>query len=69
MAQTSNPNRPTYNVYAVEGDSQSAFWSRIGAAWKHDDGDGFTITLACVPINGRLIVRKPRPHAERQGGQ
>jgi hypothetical protein len=39
-----------------EGD-KSAIWARIGAAWPHNDGKGFNITLTALPIDGRLSVR------------
>lgn len=53
-------NRPTYGVYQVEegkGD-RKGFWTKVGAAWPHDKGDGFSIKLTCLPLDGRLVVRK-----------
>ena len=50
---------PTHIVYQVldrEGD-KSAIWTRIGAAWPHNDGKGFNITLTALPVDGRLSVR------------
>jgi hypothetical protein len=52
-------NRPSHDVFVVEGDS--AFWSRIGAAWKHDDGKGFNVNLTALPLNGKLVIREPKP--------
>lgn len=57
---TIQSNRPAYGVYQVEegkGD-RKGFWTKIGAAWKHERGDGFSIQLTALPIDGRLIVRK-----------
>ncbi|MCF2525401.1 hypothetical protein [Bradyrhizobium sp. G127] len=51
-------------VYVVEGEGESAFWTKIGAAWRHDDGKGFNINLTCMPLNGRLVVREPKADAE-----
>lgn len=59
-------NRPTHGVYTVEGEGKKAFWTRIGAAWQHEDGEGFTINLGCVPLNGRLVVRKPKADETRE---
>ncbi|WP_281434764.1 hypothetical protein [Rhizobium sp. ZX09] len=30
----------------------------MGAAWPHEKGDGFSIKLTCLPLDGRLVVRK-----------
>lgn len=51
-------------VYVVEGEGESAFWTKIGAAWRHEDGKGFNISLTCLPLNGRLVVREPKADAE-----
>ena len=64
---TQDKRKPTHAVYAVEGDGDKARWTKIGAAWGHHDGDGFNISLDCLPLNGRLVVRKPKPDAQRDG--
>jgi hypothetical protein len=56
-----------YAVYVVEGEGDAAFWTKIGAAWAHEDGDGFNISLTAVPLNGRLVVRKPK--ADKEAGR
>ncbi|NMG39764.1 hypothetical protein GRZ55_10970 [Chelativorans sp. ZYF759] len=48
---------PTHGVFVVEGDGKDAFWTRIGGAWAHRDGQGFNLTLAALPLSGRLVVR------------
>jgi hypothetical protein len=65
MKQQEPSNRPSHGVYVVEGEGKKAFWTKIGAAWQHDDGDGFNITLTAIPLNGRLVIRKQK--AEREG--
>lgn len=60
MKQQQN-NRPTYAVYVVEGEGESAFWTKIGAAWPQKDENGFSITLTALPVNNRLVLRKPKP--------
>lgn len=55
---------PTHGIFVVEGDGDAAFWTRIGAAWAHQDGNGFNLSLAAVPLSGRLVVR-----ANKEGGQ
>ncbi len=54
-------NSPSHFVYLVldrEGD-KSAIWTRIGAAWPHQDGKGFNLQLSAVPLDGRLTLRVP----------
>ena len=53
-----------HSVYVVEGEGESAFWTKIGAAWRHEDGKGFNISLTCMPLNGRLVVREPKADGE-----
>jgi hypothetical protein len=57
-------NRPTHAVFSVEGEGDNAFWTKIGAAWAHEDGKGFSITLSCLPVNGRLTLREPKQDEE-----
>lgn len=57
--------KPDMAVYHVtergEGDSKKAFWTKIGAAWSHGDGEGFNIVLDLVPIaTGRMVIRAPK---------
>ncbi|NOJ43906.1 hypothetical protein [Bradyrhizobium australiense] len=46
----------------IEGEGDKAYWTKIGAAWRHDDGKGFNISLRCLPLNGQLIVRELGAH-------
>ncbi|MBZ9960629.1 hypothetical protein [Mesorhizobium sp. BR1-1-14] len=48
---------PTHGVFAVEGDGDDAHWTRIGAAWAHQDGQGINLSVAAMPLSGRLVVR------------
>ena len=55
---------PTYlNVFTVEeyesnGKTQKK-WTKIGAAFSHKEGLGFSIELRAFPIDGRLVVLPP----------
>jgi hypothetical protein len=53
-------NQTPNAVYVVEGEGDDAFWTKVGAAWPHQDGKGFNITLSALPLNGRLVVREPK---------
>ncbi len=44
----------------VEGEGDKTFWTKIGAAWAHQDGKDFNIQLSCLPVNGRLVLRDPK---------
>lgn len=59
-------SRP-YAVYVVEGEGEAAYWTRIGSAWPHQSGDGFNVQLNALPLNGRLVVRKPK--ADKEAGR
>ena len=62
-------NRPTHVVYVVEGEGDSAFWTKVGAAWRHEDGDGFNVTLSVLPLNGRLVVRTAKVDPKKEAGR
>lgn len=65
--QTQTPSTPAFNAYVVRGEGDEAFWNRIGAAWHHRDGKGLSITLAAMPVGGRIVLRAPRVDAEASG--
>ncbi len=63
-APTPAPAASTYlNVFTVEeyesnGKTQKK-WTRIGAAFPHKEGPGFSIELKAFPVDGRLVVLPP----------
>jgi hypothetical protein len=62
-AMTRQPaKRPTHRVYAVtERGEAKAFWTAIGAAWPHRDGQGYNVELSCIPhANARIVIRMAR---------
>ena len=49
---------PTHIAYQVrDRDGQKGFWTRIGSAWPHADGNGFNIQIEVVPLDGRITLR------------
>ncbi|MBC7816371.1 MAG: hypothetical protein IAG10_05710 [Planctomycetaceae bacterium] len=49
---------PTHVAYQVrDREGKKGFWTRIGSAWAHTDGQGFNIQLECVPLDGRITLR------------
>jgi hypothetical protein len=49
------PSHVAYQVRDREG--SKGFWTRIGAAWSHGDGQGFNVQLESVPLDGRITLR------------
>ncbi|EMS96068.1 hypothetical protein H009_19507 [Agrobacterium tumefaciens str. Cherry 2E-2-2] len=58
---------PTHHVFVVDGEGTNAFWTKIGAAWRHADGKGFNMTLNAIPLDGRVVVRSVKAAEERTG--
>lgn len=61
--------RPSHAVYLVEGEGESAFWTKLGAAWPHQNGEGFNIQLSAIPLSGRLVILKAKPQEQREGAK
>ena len=65
MSQTEK-KIPAFIAYHVP-DRENATWTRIGAAGKHKDGDGFTLDLELMPLaTGRIVLRTFVPKQELQ---
>lgn len=52
--------KPAFIAYAVTGEGKQAFWTRIGSAWTHQNGEGFNIELNALPVNGRIVLMLPK---------
>lgn len=65
--------KPLYNAFAVEtferDGKDETRWCQIGAAWKHKKGDGFTIQLQALPINGSIVLRAPKEEKDPKENQ
>ncbi len=60
MSNSNQPasKKPTHVAYHVrEGQGDKSYWTRIGAAWPHSDGQGFNVQLEVVPLDGRVSLR------------
>lgn len=54
----STSKAPTHIAYQVKDrEGTKGFWTRIGAAWAHGDGQGFNIQIESVPLDGRITLR------------
>lgn len=62
--------QPTYQAFAVQKrEGQDPFWINIGAAFAHQDGKGFNVMLAALPVDGKVVLRVPRDDKEDQPQQ
>jgi hypothetical protein len=52
-------NAPDYLAWHVTSKGEKSFWNKVGAAWSHKDGKGYTLQLETCPINGRIVLRAP----------
>ncbi len=72
MANQQTTNRkPTHDICHVRGEGKNAFWTKIGAAWIHEDGQGLNLSLDFIPTgnDGRLVIRIRKDKAELTQGE
>lgn len=64
-------NRPGYRVFAVteaKREGGKDYWQDIGAAWAHNDGQGFNVVLNFLPLQGQnIVIRVNAPREDEQG--
>jgi hypothetical protein len=53
MIKTETSKRPTHRVYA---NGEKSYWTEIGAASSHQDGEGFNVKLDYLPLNGAFLI-------------
>lgn len=53
--------QPAFIAYHIrDGKDKDAFWTKIGAAWAHADGDGYNLVIEMMPLDGRIALRVPK---------
>ena len=57
-----------YIAYTIEKVGKRNYWTRIGVGWFHRNGEGFTVKLSALPLNGEIVFRKPQA-ADQQADQ
>lgn len=57
--ESKSKRKPTHAVYHVRGEGEKAYWTKIGAAWLHDDKEGLNVSLDYIPLAdaGCLVIR------------
>lgn len=59
--QNRQANPPALIAWHVAERDEKSYWTRIGAAWDHEDARGLTLDLDLVPVGGgRIVLREPR---------
>lgn len=55
-------NKPVYIAYTVQGrEGKKPFWTQVGAAFAHKNGEGFTLLLADnIAVSGKLVLMPPK---------
>jgi hypothetical protein len=65
----SAPATTHFNVFTVEeyesNGKAGKRWTKIGAAFPHKEGPGFSIELSAIPLDGRLVVLPPDGNDDR----
>jgi len=54
--------RPDYRVSTVINDTEGGKdrWTNVGVAFKNES-DTITVLVDALPVNGKLILHKPKP--------
>lgn len=67
------PNPPALVAWHVSerGNRGRKFWTRLGAAWGHKEGEGLTLFLDAIPVgfDGRIVLLPPKADEDGQGGE
>jgi len=49
----------------MQGEEKKTNWTRVGAAFKTADGEGFNIELTPnLAVSGRLVIREYKPKTD-----
>ena len=68
--KTKTSKKPAFTAYYVP-DRENAFWTKVGAAWKHEDGKGYSLKLELMPLgnDGRLVLREYEEKRDEETGE
>lgn len=63
MSNTEN-KKPSHYVYTVRAGTSAGndYWTKVGVAFAHNDGKGFSLMLEALPLDGKLTIRTPEPN-------
>ncbi|PHR60979.1 MAG: hypothetical protein COA43_04870 [Robiginitomaculum sp.] len=63
--------KPTkaFDAFAIRNDKNGkGHFYKIGAAFAHKDGQGYSVDMVAAPSNGRLTLRTPKERLEANRG-
>lgn len=55
---TTQTQKPTHQVYIVNGEGRKATWTRVGVCWPHKDAKGFSVSTDAIPLPVRFVIRE-----------
>lgn len=68
--RTREASPPALIAFHVAERNGKAYWTRIGAAWDHEDAKGLTLQLDLVPVkDGRIVLREQAAGEENGEGE
>lgn len=58
--------QPTLIAYSVKelGKGKPSIWTKIGAAFAHEKGQGLTVQLDALPLSDRIVLREPKKDSD-----
>ena len=57
--------KPALEPFTVrEGSKGKSYFTRVGAAWPTKNGNGVTLYLDALPVDGKLILMPPKAKQE-----
>jgi len=62
--------QPPYMLgYTVKAASRGrkSYWSKVGIACAHKDGQGYNVQMDALPVDGKLVLRAVSDEHEDQG--
>lgn len=58
----------TTSEYEQNGEKKTR-WTKIGVGFPLKNGEGFSILLDALPVNGKLVMMPPREREDGDKGQ
>ena len=67
MSERSEKKMPSFEAFhAKNGPDDKSYFNRVGAAFPHKDGEGHTVVLDSMPVDGRIVLRTPKERLEEE---
>ena len=70
MSDEIHSKKPLQRAYSITEDKNGKeYWNPVGFATPHKDGQGATVKLHSVPVNGEVVLRDLRDQKMQQYDQ